>query len=158
MLMAESRGTAAFAAATAPSRAEHVQQIIRAARATLARCRTDEVEFRGRPAEVPGVSEARGPVTSGACPSRPAVQPQQQAVAAAWWAAIDHRIAQALAAEREQIFAELTDVIGSLRVISAGLDERLTAMETAMAEVRTTLAKAKPDDEEPLELPPLHSH
>src|SRR5215831_7167168 len=57
--MDESQDSAAFAECVTvdPSRAEYVQQVLSAARETLARSCGEEFQFRGRPADVPGAPE-----------------------------------------------------------------------------------------------------
>src|SRR6516225_5415179 len=58
--MDESQDSAAFTAECVtvdPSRAEYVQQVLSAARETLARSCGEEFQFRGRPADVPGAPE-----------------------------------------------------------------------------------------------------
>jgi hypothetical protein len=85
--------------------------------------RANEFEFREQPVDAPDApARSRGPAAS--C-VRPA-DPPRHSDADAWWAAIDERIAQALAAEREAIFEELTPVIRSLREMYEALHEQLT--------------------------------
>src|SRR5262249_25639782 len=83
--MDESQDSAVFAAECVTvglSRAEYVQQVLSAARATLARSRADN-QFRERPAEPPSAPEWRSrerPLTSrDRAPAAPAPAPQPDA-------------------------------------------------------------------------------
>jgi hypothetical protein len=51
-----------------------------------------------------------------------------QTDADAWWTAIDERIAQALAAEREAIFEDITPVIRGLRELCEALGNQLAEL------------------------------
>ena len=139
--MDESQDSAAFTAecvTVGPSRAEHVQQVLSAARATLARCRVNEI--RERPAEPPGVlerSRGRPHASRDRTPPTPRLDTQIPT-----WEQIDSRImariVEALTEEREDIL----EVIRALRELGEALDTRLTNVEVQMDEVRTTLARA----------------
>jgi len=169
--MDESQDSAAFTAewvTVDPSRAEHVQQVLSAARATLARCRADEFEFRARPAEPPGAPArsrdrplAPRDRTTAAPASAPAPQPDTQVPT---WADERAAVFEAICALRhlgetlsEQI-AELRHaqtrelgMLGAWRALKQWGDEECTRIEAA--------GRSRDDEgkEEPFEIPPLHA-
>jgi len=151
-----------------PSRAEHVQQVLSAGRATLARSRAEEFQFRSRPADVPGApvrSRDRPLAPRDRTAAAPASAPQPDTQVPTW---ADERTAvfDAIRGLRElcEIFSEkLADL--RWRQLSTQFDNPNTAyreMNQWVNEERARIeaARGSRDDEgkeEPLEIPSLRS-
>src|SRR5262249_59462691 len=105
-----------------PTRAERVQQVLGTARATLARCRADEFQFRERPAEPPG---APGRPRDRPLASRDRISPPQTAfdIQAPTWEQERAAVLEAICTGEEGRVLGLEVIRGLHQCAGAGTDQ-----------------------------------
>jgi hypothetical protein len=136
----ENLDSAAFTAEVGADRAAYVQQVMRAARETLARSRGDQ--FRERPAEPLGVSEWRSRGSPLAPHDRTSSSSRRPDTQTPTWAE-----------DRAAVF----DAICALRELCEALSDQLTKLQKKPWHPVYRAMANEEESKEPLELPSLHS-